>query len=151
MLTSCLDIVHDLRWTAFEPWPMAVLAEARLARQDGGDVPGELERCFAMSCQLEDPCWEGASGRVMALHHARRNDHGEAVRWIVDARTRCERKSDVWAGLLGEICLSEGVIRAAASDPIGAEAATRQTIALAASAQLDDLLKRALDQLSIVT
>ena len=146
-LRSCLDIVHELRWTAFEPWPMAVLAEAQLAHLDDGELSSELERCFAMSCQLQDPCWEGASGRVMALHHARRNDHEEAVRWIVDARTRCERKSDIWSGLLGEIVLTEAVIRAAASDPIGSEAATRQTIALAAGAQLDDLLKRALDLL----
>ena len=148
-LTACLDIVRGLRWTAFEPWPMAVLAEANLSNPLE-NAATELERCFAMSCHLEDPCWEGASGRVLALHYARRQDYDVAVRWIVEARTRCERKPDIWTGLLGEICLTEATVRADAGDRRGAESAVRQTIALAAGAQLDDLLTRSLELLAAV-
>jgi tetratricopeptide (TPR) repeat protein len=147
-LTACLDLVHDLRWVSFEPWPVAVLAEAKLATSRGDETSPEFERWFATSCELDDPCWEGASGRVLALHHARRLDHDLALRWIVEARTRCERKSDSWTGLLGEILLTEAEIRADCGDLTSGSSAARQTIALAARAQLDGLLPRALDVLS---
>ena len=147
-LTACLDLVHDLRWVSFEPWPVTVLAEAKLATSRGDETSPEFERWFAMSCQLDDPCWEGASGRVLALHHARRLDHDLALRWIVEARTRCERKSDTWTGLLGEILFTEAEIRADSGDLPGASSAVRQTIALAARAQLDGLLPRGLNVLS---
>jgi DNA-binding SARP family transcriptional activator len=148
-LTDSLMLVHELRWVAFEPWPTAVLAEANLAddRRKAGS-PSDLERCFAMSCQLEDPCWEGASGRVMALHHARRGDHERALRWIVEARTRCARRSDTWVGLLGTILLTEAEMRAATGDSTGADAASRDLIGLAARAHLDGLLPRGLAILS---
>jgi DNA-binding SARP family transcriptional activator len=147
-LTACLDLVHELRWVSFEPWPATVLAEANLVTSRADAAPLEFERWFAMSCQLEDPCWEGASGRVLALHYARRLQHDLALRWIVEARTRCERKSDIWTGLLGEILLTEAEIRADSHDLSGASSAARQTIALAARAQLDGILPRSLDALS---
>lgn len=148
-LTDCLMLVHDLRWVSFEPWPVAVLAEAKLAddRGQAGSSSG-LERCFAMSCQLEDPCWEGASGRVLALHHARCGDHEQALRWIVEARIRCGRKSDVWTGILGAILLTEAEMRVAVGDPAGADSAGRDLIELAARAHLDGLLPRGLAILS---
>jgi DNA-binding SARP family transcriptional activator len=144
-LTDSLTVIHELRWVSFEPWPVAVLAEANLAhdRRPAGS-PSDLERCFALSCQLEDPCWEGASGRVMALHHARRGDHERALRWITEARTRCARKSDTWVGLLGTILLTEAELRVTAGDSAGADAAGRDLIGLAARAHLDGLLPRGL-------
>jgi DNA-binding SARP family transcriptional activator len=147
-LTASLDLVHDLRWASFEPWPVTVLAEATLSTSRGDETGPEFERWFATSCELDDPCWEGASGRVLALHHARRQDRDLALRWIVEARTRCERKSDSWTGLLGEILLTEAEIRADCGDLSSAGSAARQAIALAARAQLDGLLPRALVVLS---
>ena len=148
-LTDCLTLVHDLRWVSFEPWPVAVLAEAHLA-EGRADITASsgLERCFAMSCELEDPCWEGASGRVLALHHARQGDHVGALRWIVEARTRCVRKPDTWAGMLGAILMTETELRAASGDQSGADAAGRDVVALAARAHLDGLLPRGLAALS---
>jgi DNA-binding SARP family transcriptional activator len=148
-LTDCLALVHDLRWVSFEPWPVAVLAEAHLADQRRDPAPSsDLERCFAMSCQLEDPCWEGAGGRALALHHARRGDHHGALRWIIEARMRCVRKPDTWAGMLGAILLTEAELRATSGDPTGADAASRDLVALAARAHLDGLLPRGLALLS---
>jgi DNA-binding SARP family transcriptional activator len=147
-LSASLDLVHDLRWVSFEPWPLTVLAEVTLAASPTDSTWPALERCFAMSCQLEDPCWEGASGRVLALYHARRLDHDLALRWIVEARTRCVRKSDIWNGLLCEIVLTEAEIRADSGDKLGASTAGRDAIALAASAQLDGVLQRGLDVVS---
>lgn len=143
-LTDSLMLIHDLRWVLFEPWPVAVLAEAKLAGDRKPGSSSDLERCFALSCQLEDPCWEGASGRVMALYHARRGDHERALRWITEARTRCTRKSDTWVGLLGRILLTEAELRVATGDFNGGDAAGRDLVALAARAHLDGLLPRAL-------
>ena len=138
-LTRCLAIVRDIQWISFEPFPVATLAEARLAN-DEDCAPGTLEHCFAMSCQLEDPCWEGASGRVLALHHARTGDLDQALRWITDARVRCVRRPDTWAGLHAAILQTETRIRTAAGDAAGATAAARDLVALAARTYLDDHL-----------
>ena len=93
-LQQCLDIVHEMHWMSFEPWPMAALAEAHLTERSLSKSPDDLERIFASSCQLEDPCWEGASGRVLALHHAQAGEAEEALGRITDARQRARRKSD---------------------------------------------------------
>ena len=77
---------------------------------------------------------------MLALHHARRGDDEQALRWIAEARTRCVRKPDTWAGLLGAILLTEAELRSAFGDVGGAEAASRDLVAVAARAQLDGLL-----------
>jgi DNA-binding SARP family transcriptional activator len=143
-LTDCLTLVHQLGWISFEPWPSAVLAEATLAGNRRPLDGSELERHFALSCQLEDPCWEGASGRVLALHHAQSSDHDRALEWIVEARTRSVRKTDTWAGMLGVILLTEAELRTSAGDSAGARRAAGDLVALATRAQLDDLLQRGL-------
>lgn len=140
-LDDCLAVADELRWRSFEPLPLAARAEARLSDGEPED-PSGLERCFAMSCQLDDPCWEGASGRVLALHHARLGDHASALRWIEEARRRCLRKTDVWAGILGSILLTEAELRVEVGDRPGAEAAARDFVAFAARTQLDGLLPR---------
>jgi hypothetical protein len=110
---------------------------------------GELERCFAVSCELEDPCWEGASGRVLALHHASVGDLDTALDWIVQARSRAVRKSDTWVAMIAEILLVETEIRRAVGDDSGADAAARELVGVAARAHLDELLVRAVPLLSV--
>lgn len=140
-LTRSLVLVRELRWRAFEPWPLVALAEAHLAAQHEELVrPAELERCFAMSCQLDDPCWEGASGRILALDQARRGNHESALRWITEARNRAARKTDTWAGLLGAILLTEAELRYEAGDLRGADAAARELVPFAARTHLNALL-----------
>jgi DNA-binding SARP family transcriptional activator len=136
---SGLDAVRNLRWASFEPWPMSVLAECRLV---AGSSPSfaDLERGFAMSCQLEDPCWEGASGRVIAMHHAQRGDYDSAASWITEARTRAVRRTDTWMGVVGAVLATEIDIRRDAGDPAAATSAARELIALAARTQLDGFL-----------
>jgi len=148
-LNQSLDLATELRWRAFEPWPLAALAEAHLAKMlDEPNGPAELERCFAMSCQLDDPCWEGATGRVLALYHARRGDHVSALRWIEEARGRCVRKTDIWAGMLGTILLTDAKLRLGAGDLPGADATARELVAFAARTHLDALLPRGVAILS---
>lgn len=131
-----LELTRSLRWMAFEPWPLTVLAEGRGAR-----ATPDLERCFAMSCQLADPCWEGASARTLALAYAGHGDHDAALRWIVEARQRAGRKSDVWVRVVAEILLSEARLRLGAGDEDGARDAARDVVAVSARAQLDEVLR----------
>ncbi len=146
--TESLDVARSQRWIAFEPFPMAVLAEAGLAQGTPPVTSAELERCFAMSCHLDDPCWEGASSRMLALHHARAGDTDRALRWMTVARTRAMSKSDTWAAMIGTILLSEAEIRLGAGDTPGADTALRELIGHAARANLDGLLRRGLGLLS---
>ncbi len=141
---GCLDVVHDLHWLSFEPWPVTVLAEARLTEAVRPPSSIDLERGFALSCALDDPCWEAGSGRLLAIHHARAGDTDAAMRWIVEARRRATRVSDTWVGMIGAVLLSEAEIRADAGDLAGADAAARELIALAARTHLDGILDRAL-------
>lgn len=144
-LHQCFEVIQAIQWVSFEPWPIAVLAEAHLT--DGTTQPTafcDLERCYAMSCQLDDPCWEGASGRVLAMHHARTGDFDLALRWILEARTRATRKSDTWVGMIGSILLTETDIRNAAGDAAGADTTARELVAHAARTHLDALLPQAM-------
>jgi tetratricopeptide (TPR) repeat protein len=143
-LQQCLDVVHETHWMAFEPWPMAALAEAHLAERSLSKSLDDLERIFATSCQLEDPCWEGASGRVLALHHAQAGETGVALGWISDARHRALRRSDAWAGMIGAILLTEAQIRQSVGDATGANATARDLVAFAGRTQLDQLLDHGL-------
>lgn len=143
-LSECLHVVRAQQWTSFEPFPMVALAEAGLNTGTAPATSADLERCFAMSCHLADPCWEGASGRMLALHHARAGDLDGALRWITEARTRATRRSDTWSAMIGTILLSEAEIRIEAGDVSGADAALKDLVVHAARAHLDDLLRRAL-------
>lgn len=135
---------RDLRWSSFSPFPALVLAEVGLTV--GTDTPtrADLERTFALSCQLRDPCWEGGAARVLALHHAAIGDLHAAMRWITDARARSTRATDTWAAMTGEILLTEATLRQQADDRHAAEAAAREAVAHAARTRLDDTLGRAL-------
>ncbi len=143
-LRQCLDVVHELHWMSFEPWPITALAEAHLTERSRSNSPDDLERCFATSCQLEDPCWEGASARVLALHYARAGQPDDALSWITDARQRALRRTDTWVGMIGAILLTEAQIRQSIGDTAGANAAARELVAFAARAQLDQLLEQGL-------
>lgn len=134
----------DIKWAAFEPFPLMMLAECDLTDDRAPTRRGDLERLFAMTCQLRDPCWEGGAARVMAMHHAANGDHGEALRWIRDAYQRSTRLSDTWVAMIGEILLTEATIRRAADDRAGFDAAAREAVAYAARSQLDDALARGL-------
>ena len=143
-LSQSLQVVRSQQWTAFEPFPLLVLAEASLTRQTPPVTSAELERCFALSCYLDDPCWEGAGGRMLALHHARSGDTDTALRWITEARNRATSRSDTWTAMIGAILLTEAEIHLDAGDTAAADEALRDLIAHAARAHLDRLLQRAL-------
>ena len=90
-------------WLAFLPWPQALRGELELARGDVSRSAEVLDQAFARACQLGDPCWEGISGRGLALAAEARGETDLAFELLADARLRSNRLSDPYVWLDGYI------------------------------------------------
>lgn len=138
-LTDCNAIVDDLRWIAFRPWPLAALCETKLRLgSDPQTLRPGLENAFALSCQLRDPCWEGAVARVMALTYAATHDYARAMQWLTQARERCLRETDIYAALLVEIVADQAKISVQSGQLASADSIARELLSLAAKAHMDN-------------
>ena len=144
-LDDCLGVVSELRWVAFRPWALAVLAEVDLLDHDDPDrVRAGLEETFALSCQLADPCWEGAAARSMALSCAAGGRLDEALGWISQANGRCRRETDAFVGLQAAILVTDAELSRAAGQAERAEASARALVSLAARTHMDAYLDQGL-------
>ncbi|MFA6155761.1 BTAD domain-containing putative transcriptional regulator [Mesorhizobium sp.] len=143
-LADCLALVEEQRWISFRPWPVAVLSESRTRQQARPEAlrPG-LEEAFALSCQMNDPCWEGAVARALALTYAAEDAFEPAMEWLVEARRRCMRDTDSYAGLQVEILASQVDINLKLNRPGTADAVAREWLALAARTHRDTHVARA--------
>jgi len=149
-LTDCLELVDGLRWTAFRPWPCALLGEARLRKGiDPVVVQADLENAFALSCQLGDPCWEAAVARTLGLSFEIQGKLDASMTWLAEARQRCVRETDWYAGLLVEIFLDQARISAKQGLSAQFEACTREALSLAARTHMDGHVGRAVDLLRL--
>ncbi len=147
-LTDCLQIVDELRWTAFRPWPCAVFAEARLRQvADPLTVLADLERAFALSCQLGDPCWEGAVARSLGLCCEAQGDLDGALTWYADAYRRGGREIDSYAALLVELLVDQARVSLKQGHSAQADTSTREMLSLAARAHMDGHVSRAVERL----
>ncbi len=90
-------------WLAFLPWPQALRGQLELARGDASRSAEVLDQAFARACQLRDPCWEGISGRGLALAAEARGETDLAFELLADARVRSNRWSDPYVWLDGYI------------------------------------------------
>lgn len=149
-LENCLKHCQETRWMSFQPWPLAVLAEARLKR---GEVPmalgGRLEEAFALSCQLGDPCWEAATARAIALTREVEGDFDAAQLWLAKARERCTRVSDRYVGLLVSILADQVRLAAQSGDPPQSKVLARELLSLASRTHADAHLGTAVAALGI--
>lgn len=144
-LRDCVALVDELRWTSFRPWPCALLGESRVRlRIDPATVLQELERAFALSCQLADPCWEAAVARAMALCHEAAGDLERALEWLSEARRRCVRETDTYVALVVEILADQARLSAKLGNASQASACTREGLSLAARAHMDAHVHRAI-------
>lgn len=140
---SCLALTDSTRWVAFRPWPAAVLAEAELA--DGSITAAtraSLDEAFALSCRLADPCWEGATARMISLAHAADGELTQARGWIDQALVRSQRSTDTYASMLAAIHASAAELSAQAGDEARSADHARSLVALSARAHLDNYLAR---------
>lgn len=103
-LKTCLKLCEENQWIAFQPWPQALLAEAQIVLfRPGNSAQIRLEESLALSSQLDDPCWEAANARSLALLQMDGGDLVAAESWLDHAHARCCSVTDPYAGLLVEI------------------------------------------------
>jgi DNA-binding SARP family transcriptional activator len=95
-LDESLALVAAERWSAFEPWPEALRAEASLMMGRPDQARDRLERAFRLACKLGDPCWEAMGARLMGLLAAEAEDTSRAREQLADALARATRVSDVY-------------------------------------------------------
>lgn len=149
-LDECLQVLEELRWNSFRPWPVALMAECRIRlREDSAAVEEDLQRAFAMSCQLADPCWEAAASRGLALCKEAAGDLEGAAQWLAEGRSRCSRESDTYAALLVQILCDQARIDASLGRTRQAAARAREALALAARAHMNAHVRRAAQLLGI--
>ncbi|WP_168992131.1 MULTISPECIES: BTAD domain-containing putative transcriptional regulator [Mesorhizobium] len=143
-LEDCLALVEEQRWISFRPWPVAVLSESRTRQQaHPDDLRPRLEEAFALSCQMNDPCWEGAVARALALTYAAQEAFVPAMEWLGEALRRCMRDTDSYAGLQVEILASQVDVNLKLDRPETADAIAREWLALAARTHRDAHVVRA--------
>ena len=151
-LTQCLDLCDETRWLAFRPWPVALLAEVRLALHEvSNSTQNDLEETLALSNQLGDPCWQAAAARSLALLQVDAKDYSEAGKWLAHARERCCSVTDLYAGLLVEILADQVRLSQLRGDDIGAAARARELLPLVAKTHADAHLDFATSALSATT
>lgn len=95
-LDESLALVAAERWTAFQPWPAALRAEASLLMGRPDQAAERLDHAFRLACQLGDPCWEAMGARLMGLLAARESDTAKARQHFADALARATRVSDLY-------------------------------------------------------
>jgi tetratricopeptide (TPR) repeat protein len=148
-LSRCLEKVDRANWLAFRPFPMALICEARmLLGEEPEALRPELERAFALSCQMCDPCWEGAVARTIGLTFAAAQDVDGALGWLANAQRRCAREPDTFVALLVQILADRADMSRRLGHLSQAEWMTRELLALAARTHADHQVQRAMDKLS---
>ena len=107
-LTAAVELAEKEHWLSFLPWPQAFQGAVRLAYDDPAGAEEILEQAFARACQLGDPCWEGTTGRELALVAEAKGETDLAFATLLDARVRSVRLEDpyVWlqAHILDAMC-----------------------------------------------
>jgi DNA-binding SARP family transcriptional activator len=137
-LQKCLVMIDEQRWVAFRPWPLAILAEARLRQQhEPASLRAGLEDAFALSCQIGDPCWEGISARSMALTYIATDELQLAGQWLLEARGRCVRETDTYAALLVTIVADQMKLSLRVGQAKQAEDFARELIRLATRSHMN--------------
>jgi len=102
-----IELCERDRWNAFLPWSQALRAHCLIEAGQPGQAIDDAEQAFALACQLGDPCWEGMTGRALALLAMHAGDPVAARRWIIDARRRCDRVTDRYVWVSGFVGLAQ--------------------------------------------
>jgi DNA-binding SARP family transcriptional activator len=116
-LTEARDLVRAERWTAFLPYPEALLAEVWV-RQGRADLAAEaFEHAFTLGCSVDDACWEAYSVRGLGLLTAAGGDLDGAIELMEDALTRCLRQRDTHRWIRAYVMDALCAVAAAARHP----------------------------------
>ena len=102
-LSIALEHTRAERWTAFLPYPEALLAEVWIRRGLLDQAADTFDHAFALGCSVDDACWEAYSVRGMGLLLAARGDLDGALVTLEDAMHRCARQRDTHRWLRGYV------------------------------------------------
>jgi tetratricopeptide (TPR) repeat protein len=141
-LDESLALVASERWTAFEPWPEVLRAEASLLMGRPDHAGERLDHAFRLACQLGDPCWEAMGARLMGLLAAQANDTAKAREHLADAVSRATRVSDVYQWVHAHVLDSSAALAVETGADDAAEIVDRLD-ELAARCGLRELVVRA--------
>lgn len=122
-LEESLALVATERWTAFEPWPEALRAEASLLMGRADQAAERLDHAFRLACQLGDPCWEAMGARLSGLLAAEAGDPAQAREQLADALERATRVSDSYQWVHGHVLDTAAGLAVDAGAPDAAQAA----------------------------
>ena len=102
---------------------------------------------------MKDPCWEGATGRAIALTHEREGNLAEAARWFDEALVRMRRDVNRFTAQQVDLLEDQSRIRRKLGPPRrSVPRRAQEWIALAARAHMDAAITRAAtDPLSITS
>lgn len=93
-LDAACAAASAIGWTAFLPFPRALLAEVWLAAGDLGPAAAAFDHAYALARQVGDPCWEGYSLRGRGLLAAAQGADDLALELLVEAPRACRRIRD---------------------------------------------------------
>jgi DNA-binding SARP family transcriptional activator len=116
-LARASDLCREERWTAFLPFPEALLAEVWI-RRGLCDRAGEaLEHAFTLGCSVNDACWEAYSVRGLGLLRAAEGDLAGSLSLMEDALARCLRQRDTHLWLRAHVLDALCSVALATGDP----------------------------------
>ncbi len=148
-LIKCIDLCDEMRWLSFRPWPVALLAEVRLALHEvSNSTQNDLEEALALSNQLGDPCWQAAAARSLALVQVHAQNYSAAGKWLAHARERCCSVTDLYAGLLVEIIADQVRLSQMRGNAQEAAALARELLPVVAKTHADAHLEFAMSVLN---
>lgn len=141
-LDRSLDHVDAEHWLAFRPWPETLRAEVDARAGDLAGATLRLEHAFALACQMDDPCWEGASARGIGVLEARRGRSESGLKWLEEALARCTRVPDRYEWAHGYVLEAYAAEAVRAGDE-SARGLVERLLALAARTGMHELVVRA--------
>jgi DNA-binding SARP family transcriptional activator len=141
-LDESLALVAAERWTAFQPWPEVLRAEASLLIGRPDQAGERLDHAFRLACRLGDPCWEAMGARLMGLMAADANKTAKAREHFADALARATRVSDAYQWVHAHV-LDSAAALAVETDAHDAGEIVDSLAELAARCGLRELVVRA--------
>lgn len=124
-LDESLALVAAERWTAFQPWPEVLRAEASLLMGRPDQAGERLDHAFRLACQLGDPCWEAMGARLMGLLAASESNPAKARQQFADALARVTRVSDAYQWVHAHVLDSSAELAVETGAPDTAEVVDR--------------------------
>jgi tetratricopeptide (TPR) repeat protein len=141
-LTVAVEHSRAERWTAFLPYPEALLAEVWIRRGRLDQAAETFEHAFALGCSVDDACWEAYSKRGMGVLLAASGDLDGALVTLDEALQRCMRQRDTHRWIRGYVLDAMCAIATTTSHP-AAEGWITDLSSFAGHAGMRELMVRA--------